>query len=126
MACYHPLKAWHTGCYNLETGKERLHITSYEVNSLSLLPDGSPADFIEIPCGRCIGCRLEYSRQWANRCLLELGYHENSWFVTLTYDDLHVSRRYYGSPDTGVALPSLSFCNLLFRTFILRLLQRTI
>jgi hypothetical protein len=23
---------------------------------------------LKIPCGRCIGCRLEYSRQWAMRC----------------------------------------------------------
>jgi hypothetical protein len=22
---------------------------------------------LKIPCGRCIGCRLEYSRQWAMR-----------------------------------------------------------
>lgn len=116
MACYHPLKAWHTGSYNLDTGKEILSVTGYDHQG----PPGN-LGFVEIPCGRCIGCRLEYSRQWANRCLLELGYHEQSWFVTLTYDDVHVPRRYYGAPDTGVALPSLSLCKRDIQLFFKRL-----
>lgn len=40
---------------------------------------------IQIPCGRCIGCRLEYSRQWAIRCLHEAQLHEENCFLTLTY-----------------------------------------
>ena len=47
---------------------------------------------IQIPCGKCIGCRLEYSRQWANRCMLELQYHDSAYFVTLTYNEEHVPR----------------------------------
>jgi len=27
---------------------------------------------VEIPCGQCMECRLEYSRQWANRCLISI------------------------------------------------------
>lgn len=44
--------------------------------------------FIQIPCGRCIGCRIDYSRSWADR----MTYHyltcpnDINWFVTLTYD----------------------------------------
>ena len=34
---------------------------------------------IKIPCGKCVGCRLEYSRQWANRCMLELQYHDSAY-----------------------------------------------
>lgn len=45
---------------------------------------------VEIPCGQCFVCRLEYSRQWAIRCVHESQLHENSVFVTLTYDDAHV------------------------------------
>lgn len=47
---------------------------------------------ISLPCGKCIGCRLEYSRQWANRCVLEsLSYPQNcNWFLTLTIDDDHI------------------------------------
>lgn len=40
---------------------------------------------VEIPCGRCIGCRLERSRQWAMRCVLESKSWETNCFVTLTY-----------------------------------------
>lgn len=115
MACYHPLKAWHTGVINLETGRERLAITSFDHEG----PPGST--YVEIPCGHCIGCRLEYSRQWANRCLLEMEYHEQSWFVTLTYDDEHVPRRFYGAPDTGCALPSLSLYRRDIQLFLKRL-----
>lgn len=42
---------------------------------------------LELPCGQCIGCRLERSRQWAMRCLHESTLYENNCFITLTYDD---------------------------------------
>lgn len=44
----------------------------------------------ELPCGQCVGCRLERSRQWAMRCMHESQMHEFSCFVTLTYDDAHL------------------------------------
>lgn len=40
-----------------------------------------------IPCGHCIGCRLEYAKEWANRGYLESKLHKESWFLTLTYND---------------------------------------
>jgi len=43
-----------------------------------------------VPCGRCIGCRLEYSRQWATRCYLESTLHLRNCFITLTYSDEHL------------------------------------
>lgn len=43
-----------------------------------------------IPCGKCIGCRLDYSRNWANRGYLESLLWEQNWFVTLTYDDKYL------------------------------------
>lgn len=45
---------------------------------------------VTIPCGRCIGCRLERARQWAVRIEHEATLHEVSCFVTLTYDDDHL------------------------------------
>lgn len=38
-----------------------------------------------VPCGSCIGCRLERSRQWAVRCVHEASLYENNSFITLTY-----------------------------------------
>lgn len=45
---------------------------------------------IKIPCGRCSGCKLEHSRQWAVRCLHEKRLHNASAFVTLTYNDANL------------------------------------
>jgi len=41
--------------------------------------------FLWLPCGQCIGCRLERARQWAVRCVHESQVHENNCFITLTY-----------------------------------------
>lgn len=40
-----------------------------------------------LPCNHCVGCRLEYSRQWAMRCMHEARCSDESAFVTLTYED---------------------------------------
>lgn len=40
-----------------------------------------------VPCGKCLGCRLDYARQWADRMLLELYDSKSAIFVTLTYDN---------------------------------------
>ena len=45
---------------------------------------------LNVPCGQCIGCRLEYSRQWAIRCMHEAQLHESNAFITLTYADEHL------------------------------------
>lgn len=44
-------------------------------------------DIVQIPCGKCIGCRLEKARQWAVRCVHEAQMHEENCFITLTYNN---------------------------------------
>jgi hypothetical protein len=46
-------------------------------------------DFRELKrsCGGCIGCRLEYSRQWAIRMVHESKMHSENCFITLTYNN---------------------------------------
>lgn len=41
---------------------------------------------LTLPCGRCIGCRLERSKVWALRCCHEASLHEANSFITLTFD----------------------------------------
>lgn len=41
----------------------------------------------QLPCGKCISCRLEYARQWAVRCTNEAQMYERNCFITLTYSD---------------------------------------
>ena len=45
---------------------------------------------LDLPCGQCIGCRLERSRQWAVRCMHEASLYPENSFLTLTYDDAHL------------------------------------
>lgn len=55
-------------------------------------------DVLNIPCRKCIGCRLDYSRDWANRMLLEFQNKKKAVFITLTYNDSHLPRSKYGTP----------------------------
>lgn len=53
----------------------------------SFAGEGAP---LQLPCGRCAGCRLERSRQWAVRCLHEAQMHKENCYITLTYSDDNV------------------------------------
>ncbi len=47
--------------------------------------------YVQIPCGKCIGCRMDYSRSWADRMTYHaIGKDDCSYFITLTYDDVHL------------------------------------
>lgn len=87
MPCYHPLMAWRSAKRN-PSGKRGITFSPSDSNNVK----------IELPCGQCIGCRLERSRQWAIRCIHEAQLHERNCFVTLTYDDMHL-------PDMGTLVP---------------------
>lgn len=64
----------------------------------------SEDNFQQIPCGQCSACRLEYSRQWAIRCMLESTYHNHCWFVTCTYDDAYLPNSFQLDLPTGELL----------------------
>lgn len=69
---------------------------------------GSVGTPLSLPCGRCIGCRLERARQWAVRLLHESEMHEDSSFITLTYDDEHLpSNRSLSVPVTQLFMKRL-------------------
>ncbi|WNK13270.1 MAG: replication initiator protein [Microvirus sp.] len=40
---------------------------------------------IKLPCGQCLGCRLDRAREWSVRCLHEAKMHRENSFITLTY-----------------------------------------
>lgn len=44
---------------------------------------------LDLPCGRCIGCRIRRTQEWAIRCMNEAAMHPHNSFVTLTYDQEH-------------------------------------
>lgn len=45
---------------------------------------------VQVPCGKCIECRLDHAKMWALRCWHESLKYPFSSFVTLTYDDDHL------------------------------------
>lgn len=42
------------------------------------------------PCSQCLHCRINQSRMWKNRILLEAKSVKKAYFVTLTYNDEHL------------------------------------
>lgn len=43
-----------------------------------------------IPCGHCLGCQIDYSKQWASRCFVESLQFSDNYFITLTYNKENV------------------------------------
>lgn len=87
MSCVRPLRGYLSRTRN-PSGKRSVVFDS--VKGFADRP-------VTVPCGQCIGCRLERSRQWAVRCMHEASLHDDNAFVTLTYEDEHLPR--FGSLD---------------------------
>jgi len=68
---------------------------------IEFLPRSAQAWHFFLPCGQCLGCRLERSRQWAVRCVHESRLHDRNCFITLTYRD--------DSLPAGLSLDYLDF-----------------
>lgn len=44
----------------------------------------------EVPCGRCTACRTARAHEWSIRLMHEFEFWDDSVFLTLTYDDVHL------------------------------------
>lgn len=91
MSCYHPL----TLIYSPKR-KKMVGCDSSDDVFICKTDDpegkfvrGQVFEPVRVPCGQCVGCRLDQSREWANRCVMEsLSYpSDQCWFLTLTYND---------------------------------------
>ena len=80
MACNAPLAGWKAKERN-PSGKRGVVFDLKQ--GLSDLP-------INLACGKCFGCRIARSREWALRCAHEAQLHEDNSFLTLTYSDEHL------------------------------------
>jgi len=49
---------------------------------------------LKVPCGQCIGCRLDKVRDWGTRIAHEAQMHDENIFVTLTYSDEYLPDNY--------------------------------
>lgn len=114
MPCNSPNRVFYIGINN-ETGKRKTLFTSRNVDFIyrhsptsrwitaprqnNLSPDTFRksgniviTDYDDVPCGQCLGCRLDYARQWSARIMAEKESYpdELCWFLTVTYDDDHL------------------------------------
>lgn len=72
MPCFHPIVCWKPS----EGGA-------------ILFSEKKNCREIKIPCGQCIGCRVDRGQAWAIRIMHERKMHPASCFLTLTYSDEH-------------------------------------
>lgn len=68
MPCYKPIQGFH----KLGGG------ITFALSGSNTIP-------LQIPCGQCVGCRVDRKKEWALRLSHEMKGHERSCFVTLTY-----------------------------------------
>lgn len=125
MPCYSPLLAVRQrgfGPYRTENGNAPLKFINWtEENEW----DPDIYEKVQVPCGKCIGCRLDTSKQWADRSMLELQMHDSAYFVTLTYDDVHAPTVPVVDDTTGEVIAyNLSLKREDVKNFVKRLRKR--
>ena len=105
MSCYHPLIRYESfKKYKCLDGHK-----AYEAKVESIPKDIDPGEYERaeelqnkitgywrniqlIPCGKCIGCRLENSKNKATQAIYEAEQWKDNWFITVTYDEEHLPK----------------------------------
>jgi hypothetical protein len=77
MPCYSPLTGYRSKDLTAKNKRKIVFNIKYALDDSE----------VTIPCGSCIGCRFEKSRQWALRCVHEASLHDDNCFITLTYNN---------------------------------------
>ncbi len=103
MVCYHPVTCIYPAVENSEGKRPLLFSVPEDWRLDRKLPifrmagknyEDIQGFKIKVPCGKCIGCRLDYARHWAIRSMHEARMHKDNCFVTLTFNNEHM-------PDNG-------------------------
>lgn len=76
MPCYSPAKAFKLASGGICFSELKRH--------------GDIIGDTKLPCGQCLGCRLDRAREWSIRCLHEAKMHAENSFITLTYNDANL------------------------------------
>ncbi len=84
MPCFKPITAFQAVTGNTVVFAEGQPFATYQ---------------IQLPCGQCIGCRADRARMWAVRCMHEAQMHDESQFITLTYETLPNPEGSLNPPD---------------------------
>lgn len=117
MSCYFPLRGFKHPFKKMHNGSDLYVIKSQKHDYVEFFT-GDPSvgienryqrvtDFVEFPCGCCIGCQLDHASEWTGRILAEASVSTSAYFVTLTYDDEHLKYRSVVDPSTGEVVSEL-------------------
>jgi hypothetical protein len=92
MTCYYPMLAHE----DIHLGKRKLKIfaKTEKMEKRFAIEKFRNKNIYHLPCGKCIGCRLDKAREWAVRCVNEASLHDENSFITLTYNNENL-------PDNG-------------------------
>lgn len=74
---------------------------AYDMRCISPLTIRNPSnskEFISVPCGKCVYCRMNKANAWAYRLRQERKSSVCSYFLTLTYSDEHLTYNDIGNP----------------------------
>lgn len=77
MTCFRPVDAWKSLTRQTENGRA--------VIAFKLSDAGIDYEFVKLPCGQCVGCRIDRSKAWALRCVHEASRYSDNCFITLTF-----------------------------------------
>lgn len=78
MPCFDPIPAYYAESARPDGSKKKsIYFNAVDVN-------------MAVPCGRCIGCRIEKKKEWTVRCMHEASLYEENCFINLTYDDKYL------------------------------------
>ena len=116
MACYHPsqihvFKDLKTNNFSKIMFQPRFDMNARHdktmLNTVRLMehPETGEKEWFKcvqqvlVPCGHCVGCSSDISRDWSYRMLMEKEMSKNAWFLTLTYDDEHIPKNHQLSKE---------------------------
>ena len=78
MPCLKPIKAYTSFEYRTPSVKCQIFFDHQKAGNSVV---------IDLPCGQCIGCRIDKSKSWALRCVHEASLYDHNCFITLTFND---------------------------------------
>lgn len=112
MACYEPIIAYEVKNAKTDTGKKVIIFKDD--------PNKETTE-IAIPCGKCIGCRMDYSKEWQVRIVKEAEQWKDNVFLTLTYNNENLPTKDVINAKTGEITTGHPLRPEDFRDFIKRL-----
>jgi len=84
MACFQPLNAYLNYGEKTENGRSVIVFKLQETSPLF--------ENVKLPCGKCIGCQIQKSKDWATRCYHEASLYDDNMFITLTYNEQNIDK----------------------------------